>query len=166
MSSEDRIEGKESLEKQYETPDPWGFQTNPEDAKRKEKILSILTKRYKRAIDIGCGEGWITKDLPADEIFGYELSDTASSRLPENVKRAKRFTGKYDLVIATGVIYPFYNGDKLLEKIKEISSGDVLLCNITDWEIPNDYPIVEEFKYREYVERIRFGSQHRKHKPS
>ena len=87
------MQSKDEIEKEYQTPDPWGFQTHPDDAARKQIILNALTlgankpMRFKRALDIGAGEGWITKDLPADEIFGFEISDTAASRFPANVKR-------------------------------------------------------------------------------
>lgn len=127
---------------------------------RKEKILSHLKKKYKRALDIGAGEGFITKDLPAKEIYAYEISDNASERLPKNVKRILKPDGKYDLIIATGVLYPQYNAKEILDIIKTHASGTILLSNIADWEVKDveelGVPLlVEEYPYREYTQRLR-----------
>ena len=81
----------EELESQYNNLDPWQYETNPDDIYRKKFYLTVLSDlnsdNWKRALDIGAGEGFITRDLPADEIHAIESSDQAASRLPENVKR-------------------------------------------------------------------------------
>ncbi len=82
------MQSKQELEDWYSQPDRWGYFNNPEDTKRLEKILFMLgwgKSHYKRAIDIGCGEGFVTTFLPADEIHGLDLSDNALARLPQNV---------------------------------------------------------------------------------
>lgn len=127
---------------------------------RKEKILNHLQNKYNRALDIGAGEGFITKDLPAKEIFAYEISDNASSRLPENVKRTTQPEGKYDLIIATGVLYEQYNWREMLDLIKKHANGTVLLSNIKAWEVKEveelGEPIfTEEYPYREYIQKLR-----------
>lgn len=152
-------QSKEELEVFYKEPDPWGYTTNPEDIRRKKTILDNLQGTYKKALDLGCGEGWITKDLPAEEIYGYDISDYATSRFPKNVKKWDQ-TGKFDLVLATGVLYKHYSWEWFLTTIKNVSCGTVLLCNIAEWEVPEverlGTPVkVIEFPYREYTERIR-----------
>ena len=101
-------ETKENIEKFYEKQDPWGFKNNPHDILRKEIIIeksldfckSVLNKNtYMNALEIGAGEGWIIKDLPAENVYGYELSETAKSRWPSNVKDFDTSL-KYDLIIA------------------------------------------------------------------
>ncbi len=158
------------IEASYQTPDPWGYQTNPEDAYRKDMILSLLNgRRFKRALDIGAGEGWITRDLPADHLFGYEVSDTAASRFPVFVRRETKPSGKYDLIIACGVMYSHYDWRRFIDLIKEHASGVVILCNIEAWEVPEvaelGVPLMEgTFPYREFIEKLRFydtSSQHR-----
>ncbi len=156
------------LEKWYSTPDPWGYESNQDDIKRKNIILSKLNK-YKRALDIGCGEGWITKDLPAKEIYGIEEADLAAERLPKNIKRIDEPNGKYDLIIATGVLYKQYDYEKMTNWIIKHANGLVLTSNIKSWEInklPQDKQIhEEEFKYREYTQKLRIydfsDTQHR-----
>ena len=150
---------QQKLEKKYRTEDPWGYQTNPEDFKRKALILSALESlgiKFEKALDIGCGEGWITKDLPAEKIYGFDLSKTAMSRLPENIIRLNRIKGKYDLVIVTGVLYKGYNCAWIFKQIKRTSAHILLICNIKHREkhiFKN--PIYETlFKYRQYTERL------------
>ena len=152
------MQSKEELENWYETPDPWDYENTHDDFERKVRILGSLHGRFKRALDIGAGEGFITRDLPADEVFAYEISDNASTRLPEGIKRVLEPEGKYDLIIACGVLYPQYDFDMMLDLIRKHASGIVLTCNIKNWEI-NDLDrskIIHEevFQYREYTEHL------------
>lgn len=152
------MQPKEEIEKWYETPDAWGYQTNPHDIARKQRILGHLTKKYTRALDIGGGEGWISKDLPADTIEVYEISDNAKQRLPQGVLGITEPTGKYDLIIATGVLYKHYNHQHFLDIIKKHGNGTVLLSNIKDWLVDTTElgsPIYEEeYPYREYTQKL------------
>jgi trans-aconitate methyltransferase len=152
------MQSKAELEDWYQDKDPWGYKTNPDDQKRKEKILAAIPKKkYKRALDIGAGEGFITKDLPAAEIHAIEVSDKAAKRLPRNVKRVKQPEGKYDLILATGVLYKQYDYETMLKWIKDHASGVVVTCNIKDWEIPLDLGESKDttFKYRDYEQMLR-----------
>lgn len=154
------MQSKNELEQWYQKTDPWGYLTNTEDSKRKQLILSRLKGRYKKALDIGCGEGFITTDLPADEIHGLEISDLAASRFPTNVKRVFEPDGKYDLIVATGVMYKQYDYQKMIDWIKKHATGTVLLSNIKSWEMPEVHTIgkqiyEEEYSYREYTQKLR-----------
>lgn len=151
---------KEQLENWYEQNDPWGYRNHEDDTRRKEKVLSVLQGTFKKALDLGCGEGFITKDLPAKEIYGYEISDKATERLPENVTRILVPKGKYDLIIATGVMYEQYDAQHFIDIIKKHANGIVVLSNIADLEVPEvtelGTPIhEEEYKYRDYIQKLR-----------
>ena len=151
------MQSKEELENWYLREDPWNYKTTKDDYFRKEKILSLL-KKYDKALDIGCGEGFITKDLPANEIFGIELSDNASLRLPSNVNRLQTPDGKYDLVMTTGTLYQQYNHQQITNWIKQSASHHILVGGIKDWMIWSDFgKIINEieFQYREYTQIIR-----------
>lgn len=131
------MQSKEDIEKAAEEPDHWRYQSIPDDAMRKAIILRFCGPiRYKRALDIGAYEGWITQDLPADEIEGYEISDNASARFPANVKRTLEPSGEYDLIIATGVMYGHYDWQKFLDIIEKHAVGNIVLCNIKEWIVP------------------------------
>lgn len=152
----------------YEKPDPWGYQTNPADQVRKDIILETAKRYgpYKRAIDLCCGEGWITKDLPAYEISGWELSVEARRRFPINVLDVDP-RGKYDLIVLTGALYDHYDWEKFVHLINEHSSNIILLCNIKDWEVPDAVKKIDavqifeaEFEYNRhekesYVQKLR-----------
>lgn len=162
-------QSKESLERWWKTPDAWGYKINPDDADRKERILKACRKfapegGYKKALDIGAGEGWITKDLPADEIWGYEISDTAASRWPEDVRRLKGLDylerGTFDLVTLCGVLYKQYDWSTMIViAVAAAAAGaKVVTCNIKSWEkyhFLEDMKLYEEeFPYRQYTERL------------
>lgn len=155
------MQPKSEIENWYKQPDPWGYESNESDKNRKQRILEILSvySTFDRAIDIGCGEGFITQDLPANEIHGIELSDNAAERLPKNVKRVHKPEGKYDLILCTGMLYRQYDYRKFLDWINEHARGIVLTSNIKSWQI-NDLPdkyllYQEDFPYREYTQNLR-----------
>ena len=158
------MQTKDELEQWYEKPDPWGYETNPDDLKRKKKILAALFPwQFKRALDIGAGEGWITKDLPAGVIEALELSETAARRIPSSVNVVSKPTGKYDLIILTGVMYKQYDYKAMGEIIEDhiAEGGTILSCHIEDWLMPLDIDGVdaklvrsERFPYREYTELL------------
>lgn len=144
----------------YLNNDPWGFANNPEDLKRKLEILAQIKWRYKRALDLGCGEGWITKDINADEIHGYELSTLAARRCPENVHIITQPFGKYDLILACGIMYKHYDWKKFIEIIKKHATDTIITCNIASWEVEEvaglgKQVFMKEFPYREYTQRLR-----------
>jgi hypothetical protein len=151
------MQSKEELENWYLREDPWNYKTTKDDYFRKEKILSLL-KKYDKALDIGCGEGFITKDLPANEIFGIELSDNASLRLPSNITRLIQPVDTYDLVMTTGTLYQQYNHQQITNWIKQSASHHILVGGIKDWMIWSEFgEIINEieFQYREYTQIIR-----------
>lgn len=158
------MQSKEELEKWHLIKDPWGYENNPDDAYRKEVILSILQynrpfyTKYQTALDIGAGEGWITKDIPAIEIDAIEISDNAAARFPVNVSRVTEPKGHYDLVITTGTLYKQYDNKQILQWIKESKPKTLLIAGIEDWlvDLPFGEPIKEiKFPYREYIQVIK-----------
>ena len=151
------MQSKEELENWYRFPDPWAYETTKDDLDRKQKIIDILPLRYQRAIDIGCGEGFVTRDLPAIEIHGIEISDLAAERLPWNVKRVTEPEGLYDLVMTTGTLYPQYNHEQIVNWIKNCSCRHILIGGIKDWLMPYSFGNVIqkiEFPYREFTQSV------------
>jgi len=155
----------EDIENFYSIEDPWGFKSNPDDLKRKQIIIDtakqycqqILNKKlYDNALELGAGEGWITKDLPSKEKYGYEISSLAKSRWPQTVKEFQQQM-KYDLIIAPGVLYEQYDYEKFHEIMLNNSNGIVMTISIKNWE--KNYltnPIYEiEFVYREFLENLK-----------
>lgn len=150
---------KETLDNFYRKEDPWKYKTNTDDLKRKELILreiKSLNTHFERALDLGAGEAWITKDLSADKIYGYEISDVAANRFPDNVERVLELDGKYDLILLCGVLYPEYKAGELMDMVMKHANGYIITCHIKKAEINNlPFQIKEyEFKYRQYTERI------------
>lgn len=131
------LQSKDDIERWFEQTDPWGYETNESDALRKAKILEALqfalefsrTKKFKRALDIGAAEGYITRDLPAEEIEAIEVSDNAAARFPKDIKRVHAPSGKYDLIVATGVLYGHYDYETMRYWIKKHAKDIILFCH-------------------------------------
>jgi SAM-dependent methyltransferase len=150
------VQSKEDLERWYSQSDRWGYFHEPDDSIRLKNILRILDY-YEKAIDIGCGEGFITRHLPAREIFGVDISENAMSRLPENVTPIKEPNGKYDLVISTGTLYQQYNHKQIYDWVIASAKNHILIAGIKDWLVDYDFGMqlkTLEFKYREYTQKI------------
>ena len=151
------MQTKQELEEWYEQDDPWDYTVTPDDIYRKRFYLTVLDGLggyFDRALDIGAGEGFITGDLPARQIHALEISDNAASRLPKNVERVFDPDGKYDLVLATGLLYRQYNHEQIAKLIFDVAIKYVCVGGIEDWLLP--YPfgkMIKTFKfpYREYI---------------
>lgn len=152
------MQTKVELEEFYKTPDPWGYTDNEDDFVRQMLIVEIARiinyPSYQKALDIGCGEGVITKELSAIELYGIEISDTAAKRFPDNVKRVKKPTGKYDLITACGVLYEQYDYEQMREWIEKHASNKVITCHYDKAGVAHDQfnkPQIfyAEFPYRE-----------------
>lgn len=165
------LQTQQELDAFYSNPDPWGYYDNPHDIKRKAHILAALPRLdYQNALDIGCGNGFITNDLPAKQVIGLELSPKAVNWAKEHASpHVKYLQGSIfdlpdldlppmDLIVITGVLYPQYIGKSnrlvyvLIDRI--LKSGGILLCShIYEWyEARFPYLTItrEYFAYREY----------------
>lgn len=165
-----RKQNKEELELWYSKKDPWGYITEKDDLARKIIILEYIERiQPKNILDIGCGEGWITKDIQADHITGIDISAKAISRCNfvgdkivfDIYKDNLSALGEFDFVLVTGVLY----GASELELKKLIKliepEGYLLSCHLTNWEFDasyfdNNLKIIKEktFSYRNRIERI------------
>lgn len=159
------MQDQNELEEWYTDEDPWGYETHPDDIYRKTFYLVVLEDIgpvFSRALDIGAGEGWITRDLPAVERHAIELSDTAAARLPEGVDRIETVAEPYDLVLATGVLYEQYDHAGMDSVIRSAASSThgtiVFVAGIKEWLKPYTYgKLIAEYEllYREYTHVIK-----------
>lgn len=166
---------KEQLEQFYETPDPWGFKTNPDDQFRREQIVNqikLTLDGYEDdelyILDIGAGEGFVTEAVAnierVDVVFATELSDKARERWPESLRDVSHLQmdelPPFDLVMTCGTLYPEYDTEKIVEQIKYHNPQFILIAGIEDRLIENPFlnshVVVREqtFKYREFRQKI------------
>lgn len=169
------IQTIDELEKFYKQNDPWQYETIPDDQKRKEILLSeIPNKSYKKVIDIGCGQGFITRNLPGSKVVGVDISSNAIERAKiQQTNRidficasifelSKIFTQEFDLILITGVLYSQYIGEShnLVYRIIDgllLDNGILVCCHINSWYTARfPYLMLESsfFKYREYTQRL------------
>jgi 2-polyprenyl-3-methyl-5-hydroxy-6-metoxy-1,4-benzoquinol methylase len=170
-----QLQSLEELETFYQIYDPWNYEINPDDQKRKDIILSEIPQRqYQNVLDIGCGHGFITRSLPGKKLTGIDISlnaiDHAKQFENEKIKFIqssifdipKKLNDQFDLIIITGVLYSQYIGDssnllyKVIDKILE-EDGILLCCHINEWyKVRFPYLMLEcyFFQYREYIQRL------------
>ena len=133
-------------------PDPWGYENNQDDIIRREILLSEIPNLiYKNTLDIGCGQGFITKNLPGENIIGIDISNNAIEFAKKHISSTNisfiessifdihnRINKKFDLIVITGVLYPQYIEkstnliyliiDQLLEQ-----GGILISVHINEW---------------------------------
>jgi hypothetical protein len=147
---------KQWFEKWYTTEDPWKYKSTTDDLTRKNKLIAILNKYgpFTRALDIGCGEGYVTVDIPAKELDGIEISDLAASRLPSTIRRIASPVGTYDLVMTTGTLYKEYDHAQIADWISSCATKYVLVAGVKNWLIDYSFgTLLEtyEFEYRSHL---------------
>lgn len=170
------IQSRADLDLFHISEDPWGYENNNEDLKRKEILLSeIPVQNYKNVLDIGCGQGFVTKDLPGENIWGVDLSQTAIDFAKKNISAGKvnfkqgslfeidrLFEIKFDLIVITGVLYPQYIGNSssliylLIDNILN-KNGIILSVHINEW-YNCQFPYLKirdtYYMYREFMHNL------------
>lgn len=178
-----QIQTTEELDLFYAESDPWGYDHNADDAERRQRLLSLIPERgYGRVLDIGCGNGIVTMDLPGEEVIGCDLSSRAIAHATERAEQKARseehprhrflvrsifdlnpeIDGTFDLIVITGVLYPQYIGSSmsLVHRIidRVLRPGGVLVhCHIAEWmTLGFPYILIDRsfYAYREYSHRL------------
>ncbi|MEO8364607.1 MAG: class I SAM-dependent methyltransferase [Pseudoxanthomonas sp.] len=174
------LQSRLDLDAFYSDADPWGYSGNPDDERRRAELLSALPRRqFKRCLDIGCGNGFVTCSLPGDSVLGIDISPkaiewarqhAAEKGIAERVKfsplslldPAIADLGRFDLIVVTGVLYDQYIGkaksvvrtvvDDLLE-----GGGVIASCHIRHWNhLRFAYTLLDRllYPYREYTHHL------------
>lgn len=170
-----KIQDIRELEDWHRQHDPWGYESSPEDRRRKEILLSEIPEgTYQRVLDIGCGQGFLTKDLPGEQIVGVDIAAEAiaharrlaSARL--QFKQGSIFGLEkvvepgFDLIVITGVLYPQYIAHALPTVYRTmdrlLNNGGLLLSvHIEDWyQARFPYLMLRQhmYPYREFTHRL------------
>ena len=169
------VQNEDELDAWHGRPDPWGYETHSDDQLRRKILLAELPdRRYGCVLDIGCGQGFITRTLPGDSVVGADISAEAIRKARPLESERLRFVhaslfdlpekvaGKYDLIVVTGVLYPQYVGKALnlvYHVIDTMLSEDGILASvhIDDWYSARfPYLMLREnfYAYREYTHRL------------
>ena len=91
----------------------------------------------------------------------FPSHDLAASRFPEQVERVKTVHQKYDLILATGVLYEQYDHTRINQMIHDGASEThgtlIMVAGIKDWLKPYEFGRrIRHFEilYREYTHVI------------
>lgn len=169
------LQSLDDLEQWHSIEDPWKYESTPDDAIRKSILLSELPRQsFHRVLDIGCGQGYVTRDLPGEEITGIDISAQAIRHAQQCADERIRFIqgsifdldsrleGEFDLIVVTGVLYPQYIGHALGIAYRQIikllaDSGFLVSVHIDEWYEAR-FPLLRLreyfYPYREYTHRL------------
>jgi len=170
------IQSKVELENWYANDnDPWAYDKSTDDLRRKEILLREIPKgEYEYVLDIGCGNGFITKNLPGKVITGIDISENVIKTakdlnqnnsvqyLQKNIFDLYNHSNKYDLIIITGVLYPQYIGNSsnlihlIIDKILN-SKGILLTVHIEEWyksRFPFNFIKEQIYSYHNYLHKL------------
>lgn len=171
------VQSTEELDAWYRKPDPWGYRGSDDDARRVAILLGELPVReYRRTLDIGCGEGFVTSRLPGTKVVGVDISPIAIERARAEAPRHHEYrigsilsldavladAEPFDLVVVTGVLYPQYIGHAasvVVRNIDRVLAPGGVLCSvhIADWcrlRFPYLLRQSYQYQYREYEHRL------------
>ena len=170
------IQSQKDLDYFHNDIDPWNYEKSNDDLIRREILLrEISAFSPKKILDIGCGQGFITSKLNADEIIGLDISSSAIEHAKHQNKNKKiRYLNlsifelfncnnfKFDMILITGVLYPQYIGDSssliytLIDKI--LQPGGILVnVHIDNWyNCSWPYIKIKDFyyPYRNYTHKF------------
>jgi len=178
------IQTQKDLEQWYDTTDPWNYENSLDDIKRRDILLAEIPNRtYDNVLDIGCGSGFVTRDLPGKHIFGVDLSAQAIKQAQKIGKRRnisklgrpikysvadlfelqEHFPENFfDLIIMTGVLYPQYIGQSQTLVYHIIDSllnkhGILVSVHINEW-YKSQFPFLKlkeyMYKYLTFTHRL------------
>ncbi|MBK6685373.1 MAG: methyltransferase domain-containing protein [Deltaproteobacteria bacterium] len=170
------VQSRAELDQFWQREDPWGYQAHPHDRIRVGELLAALPRRpYGHTVDLGCGDGFVTFELPGERVTGIDLSKEAigwaEKRAATRVDR-ERFHFKAasifdvpqlglppaDLIVITGVLYPQYIGGAFAAIDAGLSAllapgGILVSVHISDWyrsSFSLSRLVMHRYPYREY----------------
>jgi SAM-dependent methyltransferase len=169
------LQALDALEAWHESADPWQYESHPDDAKRRDILLSELPRAdYPRVLDIGCGQGFVTRMLPGRSVLGIDVSAGAIAHAKAFaderldflecglLEAPRKLDRQFELVVITGVLYPQYIGNSLqvVYRIVDrlLAPGGVLASVHIDAWYRARFPYLmlreHRYPYREYVHRL------------
>lgn len=170
------IQSKKNLDKFHNDIDPWDYEKSNDDLIRRDILLREISEFSPKSIlDIGCGQGFITSKLNADEIMGIDISSRAieHAKLQNKNKKIQYFNlsifelfdfnnSKFDMILITGVLYPQYIGDSssliysLIDRIL-LTGGTLVNVHIDEW-YRCSWPYIKikdlHYPYRTYTHKL------------
>jgi 2-polyprenyl-3-methyl-5-hydroxy-6-metoxy-1,4-benzoquinol methylase len=148
------------FEKLWSAGDPWDLDANPFEVAKYEAQISLLdadlgSRRYGKALEIGCAAGAFTQRLATrcETVVGLDIAESAISmarkraaaaglvnveyRLGNVMECKEELNGQWDLVVLAetvyylGWLYPFFDVAWLAHSLYEGTrpGGRLLICN-------------------------------------
>lgn len=109
--------GRYCHDRLYRHANPYGIDTNPYERQKYDTVVrSLAGRRYRRVLEVGCGEGDLSQRLVTvgDDLLGVDISADATARAAARVPSAtfeirmlpaEMPSGRFDLIVCTDVLY-------------------------------------------------------------
>lgn len=135
--------GRHAHDRLYRHANPYGIDVNPYEQQKYATVMDTLAgRRYRRVLEVGCGEGDLSERLATltDDLLGADISADATTRAAARVPSATFETrmlpaemppGTFDLIVCTDVLYywePTTMRTGLHRLISRLEPGGVLLA--------------------------------------
>lgn len=135
--------GRHAHDRLYRNANPYGIDTNPYEQQKYATVMETLAgRRYRRVLEVGCGEGDLSERLAGvtGDLIGVDISSDAATRAAARVPSATFETrmlpadmppGTFDLIVCTDVLYywePTTMRSGLDRLIDRLEPGGVLLA--------------------------------------
>ena len=140
-------------------PDPWRFRTSAYERAKYDATLAALPRaRYRRALEVGCSIGVLTRDLAprCDALLAVDAAEKALAAAARRLRRPDQCGVRaaarprkwpnggapFDLILLSEVVYYFDRPDvaRLADRVRDTLApgGDCLLVH---WIGDTDYPL-------------------------
>lgn len=109
--------GRHAHDRLYRHANPYGIDASPYEQQKYATVMDTLGgRRYRRVLEVGCGEGDLSVRLATltDDLLGVDISADATTRASARVPSATFETrmlpaempsGTFDLIVCTDVLY-------------------------------------------------------------
>ncbi|MGC1209125.1 MAG: bifunctional PIG-L family deacetylase/class I SAM-dependent methyltransferase [Ornithinimicrobium sp.] len=147
--------------------DPWGNTTSFYEERRRALVLAMLgARRYNRALELGCADGYLTTALAdrTDQLLALDTSQRAveAARLATAGARIERGDvprdipqGPFDLIVVSEVGY-FLTPIELIQTVRRAEAaltpdGELVLCH---WQHPTNHVPLDGFLVHEQARSV------------
>ena len=137
--------------------DPWAFETSQyERAKRAKVLANIEGRRFAKALEVGCSNGVLTRDLApyCDRLQAIDVANSALALAEQRLRGIGNVEllrceipiewpeGSFDLIVLSEILY-FLSADEIAATAGHVwrSLAPAGLCVLVNWTGPNDLAV-------------------------
>lgn len=163
-------------------PDPWCFETSRYEREKRAKLLSDFGgRRFARALEVGCSNGVLTRELApyCDHLLAIDVASSALALADERLSDFGNIDlrrceiprewpeGSFDLIVLSEVLY-FLSADEIAATAEHVWSAlaPTGLCVLVNWTGPNNLAVNGQEAVEMFRRACPWNASHRSCKTS